>query len=317
MSGVSLTADNSPAFSMRELRACGTLSAPPAGGIIDRTAAACRHLRILFAALILLAYPALSFAQDAGQQSDLTLHWEKNILSIVSPRLPQGVVEIWYLEAFCRSGSTQRVWNQTVIPHQTRLVHAQENGKALELESVVGGQARVRQLIRVVPDGVDFRMTLTNPARQALDIEWGQPCVRVQKFTGLTQEAYIRKCFLFTEHGRTMLDRTRRTEEALYRGGQVYVPKGVDPADVNPRALSPDVPVNGLIGCFSGNGQYLLATAWEPTQELFQGVIVCIHSDFRVGGLAAQETKQVHGKIYFLENDTNKLLEHYRADFGH
>ena len=28
-----------------------------------------------------------------------------------------------------------------------------------------------------------------------------------------------------------------------------------------------------------------LATAWEPYQELFQGVIVCMHSDFRIGGL--------------------------------
>ena len=38
------------------------------------------------------------------------------------------------------------------------------------------------------------------------------------------------------------------SEEARYRGGQVYVPEGIDRADVNPRPLSPDVPVNGLIG---------------------------------------------------------------------
>ena len=30
-----------------------------------------------------------------------------------------------------------------------------------------------------------------------------------------------------------------------------------------------------------------MATAWEPYQELFQGVIVCLHSDFRIGGLEA------------------------------
>jgi hypothetical protein len=48
---------------------------------------------------------------------------------------------------------------------------------------------------------------------------------------------------------------------------------------VNPRPLSLDRPVNNLIGCFSADGKYLLANAWDKPQELFQGVIVCIHND--------------------------------------
>src|SRR5437588_5661537 len=35
------------------------------------------------------------------------LHWTDNLLSIVSPQLPGGKLEILYLEAFCRKGSTQ------------------------------------------------------------------------------------------------------------------------------------------------------------------------------------------------------------------
>ena len=103
--------------------------------------------------------------------------------------------------------------------------------------------------------------------------------------------------------------------QALYRGGQVYVPEGVDPDDVNPRPISPDVPSNGLIGCFSADGRYILATAWEPFQELFQGVILCIHSDFRLGGMNPGDTKTARGKIYIVENDVKWLLGRYRRDF--
>lgn len=266
--------------------------------------------------LLLAACLALSQDRNPAAPSDLTLRWEKNVLRIRSSRMPGEQLEIWYLEAFCKRGSTHREWRQTVIPHVTRLIHAAEDGKALELESGVDGRVQVRHQIRAAPDGVDFRLTLKNLTAEAVDIEWAQPCVRVSRFTGLGQEDYIRKCFLFTQNGFTMLDRTRRTEEALYRGGQVYVPDTINLEDVNPRPISPDVPANRLIGCFSADSKYLLATAWEPTQELFQGVIVCIHNDFRIGGLAARETKQVHGKLYFLENDIQKLLKQYREDFG-
>jgi len=44
----------------------------------------------------------------------------------------------------------------------------------------------------------------------------------------------------------------------------------------------------------------ILATAWDDAQELFQGIIVCIHSDVRIGGLKPQETKTRHGKIYIV-----------------
>ena len=113
-----------------------------------------------------------------------------------------------------------------------------------------------------------------------------------------------------------MLDQLPRNEEALYRGGQVYVPKGINRDDVNPRPISPVTPANGLIGCFSADNRYLLATAWDQTQHLFQGVIVCIHSDPHVGGLKPHETKKLRGKIYFMKNDPAKLLKQYQRDFS-
>ena len=76
----------------------------------------------------------------------------------------------------------------------------------------------------------------------------------------------------------------------------------------------------GLIGCFSADRTRILATAWEPCQELFQGVIVCLHCDFRLGderraGLEPGERRTARGKIYLLPGDPQLLLARFRRDF--
>jgi hypothetical protein len=58
----------------------------------------------------------------------------------------------------------------------------------------------------------------------------------------------------------------------------------------------------------------VFGVAFEPYQELFQGVIVCLHSDFRLGGLQPGETKKIRGKIY-IARDMNSLIERYESDF--
>src|SRR5436309_14237727 len=37
-------------------------------------------------------------------------------------------------------------------------------------------------------------------------------------------------------------------------------------------------PRTGLIGCFSHDGKMILATAWEPYQDLFVGIVACLHA---------------------------------------
>jgi hypothetical protein len=250
----------------------------------------------------------------AGSDS-LRLEWKDNLLTVHGESIPGGTIEIWYLEAFCRKGSTRRKWEQTVIPHQTRLVRQSKDHTRLQLESVVEPGVRVNHQIKASKDEVSFLLTIRNTTPQAVDIDWAQPCLRVGPFTGLSQNDYIKACFIVTEQGPVRLDQTRRTEGALYRGGQVYVPKGIDRNDVNPRPISPDVPVHDLIGCVSADGTRILAMAWDHTQELFQGVITCIHADFRIGGLAPRETKKVRGKLYLLPNNFTTLLTRYKNDF--
>ncbi len=249
--------------------------------------------------------------------SGLTISWDKGFLDIQGSYLPGGYVRVWYIEAFCRSGSTDRPWPKTVIPQHTELTEASRNGKFIKLLTKLDGDVEVLHDIQSGEDEVDFHVTAVNRGRAYVDAVWAQPCVRVESFTGCGQEGYLRRSFIFLGGKLVTLDKTRRVQNALYKGGQVYVPRGIDPRDVNPRPVSPDAPSNGLIGCFSADGRYILATAWEPYQELFQGVIVCLHSDFRLGGLKPGETKTAHGKIYVIKNDARELLRRYRRDFGH
>ncbi len=264
---------------------------------------------------IVLGLLLVAIAGSVDGADAFKLSWQTNVLRISDEKVPGGPIEVWWLEAFCRRGSTRRPWNETTIPHTTELVAADQQGQKLNLRSRVSPTVEVWQELRVVPDGVTIDVELKNTGSAPVDLEWFEPCIHVDRFTGRQQTNYIGRCFVYTARGLTMLDQMPRNEEALYRGGQVYVPKGINRDDVNPRPISPVTPANGLIGCFSADNQYLLATAWDQTQHLFQGVIVCIHSDPHVGGLQPRETKKRRGKIYLMKNDPAKLLRQYQQDF--
>jgi len=253
---------------------------------------------------------------SAGDKTDgLQITWKKNYLTITGPDLPGEEIRINYLEAFCRPGSTDRVWNKTTIPHKTELVSADKQGKLIKLKSTLSDGVIVQHTIRAGRDEIDFRLVASNPTQTASQAHWAQPCIRLAKFTGRTQKTYLPKGFIFLDGKLTRMPTPHWAMKARYIPGQVWAPKGVNRNDVNPRPLSPLVPSNGLIGCFSADEKKLMAVAWEPYQELFQGVIVCLHSDFRIGGLKPGETKHIHGKIYVMDADVGQLLSRYRKDF--
>ena len=105
------------------------------------------------------------------------------------------------------------------------------------------------------------------------------------------------------------------TFNALYLGGQVFLPPTIRPEDANPRPLARNRVTNGLIGCFSADNRWLLATASDRSFELFEGVYVCLHSDPLIDGLKPGETKRLRQKLYLLPNDPAALVRRYRADF--
>lgn len=255
----------------------------------------------------------------AGKDTPLTLSWEDGVLTIHGEDVPGGQLEINYLEAYCRPGSTDRAWGETVIGHTTKLVEASEDGRALKLRCTLKDGVTLEHVITSSADEVDFRLVAHNPTDTESEAHWAQPCIRVGAFSGLADHQdpyeYTTKCFIFLDGELARMPTEHWATEARYTPGQVWCPAHVPRDDVNPRPLNPDVPTGGLIGCFSADEKMILATAWEPYQELFQGVIQCIHSDFRIGGLAPGETKQIRGKIYLVESEVEALVRRYERDF--
>lgn len=264
--------------------------------------------------------PLPGVAGDEGATSRLRLEWDREMLTIRGEGVPGGAITVWYLEAFCRAGSTDRAWEETVIPHRSELVERAENGSRLVVRSTLADGVVVTSVIEAGEDEVHFDVMAHNPTRTDSEVHWAQPCIRVDRFVGVEarhgSEEYLPKCFVFLDGRPAFLPTEPWAREARYVPGQVWCPAEVPRTDVNPRPLSTLVPSNGLIGCVSADGTKLLATAWEPYQELFQGVIVCLHSDFRIGGLKAGETKRATGRIYVMERDFEGLVERYRRDFG-
>ena len=175
-------------------------------------------------------------AAMAQAAEPLKLAWTNNMLRISGPQVPGEYVEIWYLEAFCRSGSTHRKWDQTTIPHKTELLES--TPQILRLRTTVQPSVVIDHVLTSTADEVTFTDDIRNEGNEFVDVQWLQPCIRLARFTGAKQTNYIEKSFIFTREGLQLLSKLPRTEEAIYRGGQVYVPEGVPIEDVNPRPIS-------------------------------------------------------------------------------
>ncbi len=257
------------------------------------------------------------------RRTPFTLGWQDNILTIHHPGIPGDKVETWYLEAYCRPGSTDRSWDKTVIGHETKLVSINAAKTILKLRCTLKDGVIVDHVIHALADGVSFKLVASNPGDQRSTAHWAQPCTRVGVFTGTgagatdDKYAYLKKSFVFqdADDKPDFMPTEDWAVNGRYTPGQVWCPQHVPREDVNPRPLHPDTPNLGLIGCVSSDGKWLLATAWEPYQELFQGVIRCLHSDLRIGGLEPGEAKTIRGRIYLVPNDFPGLLARYRRDF--
>jgi hypothetical protein len=278
-------------------------------------------MRIKHSILALLIVCCFVVSGTCAEPTGLTIAWEKNFLTIRG-EFPGQELRILYLEAYCRPGSTDREWRESVIPHTAEKLEASADGRVIKLRDKLADGVIVEHTITAGKDEIDFHLVARNPTDKSSEAHWAQPCMRVDKFTGTTTAdakalvpMYARKCFLFLDGNLTRLPTEPWADKARYVPGQVYCAKNVDRNDINPRPLSKLVPSSGLCGCFSADEKQILAVAWEPYQEIFQGVISCIHSDFRLGGLAPGETKNIRGKLYIVPADVPQLVARYQRDF--
>ena len=278
------------------------------------------HRKTSLLALLLMG---MTFVLSAETKSHgLSLSRQDHWLIIGGPQVPGGEIRINYLEAYCRAGSTDADWvTHTVIPYTNEFLSMSDDHRVLRLRDTLADGLIVEHTITARDDEVDFRLEARNPTSKRSEAHWAQPCVRLGDFTGFGSKqtsdeyAYVPKCFIFLEGKLARLPTTPWAAKARYVPGQVWRPRTVPATDVNPRPLSALTPSNGLIGCFSGDDKWIFATAWEPYQELFQGVARCAHSDFRLGGLQPGETKVIRGKIYIIPANVPELLRRYRLDF--
>ena len=105
----------------------------------------------------------------------LSLGWKQEFLTIRGDHLPGKSLEIHYLEAFCRPGSSRRDWKQTVLPHTTTLIEASADGRLIKLQSRLSDGVKVDHEIRAGNDEVEFRLTATNPTAVESQAHWAQP----------------------------------------------------------------------------------------------------------------------------------------------
>jgi hypothetical protein len=261
----------------------------------------------------------LAFAASCMAAEPLSLERVENWLVIRGAQLGSSELRINYLEAYCRAGSTDADWvKHTVIPHRSELLSS--DGRVVKIRDTLQDGVTVQHIITAGTDEIDFHLVAHNPTSKRSEAHWAQACPRLGPFAGVAAdskdlEEYLPKCFVFLDGKLARMPTPQWAKSARYTPGQVWGAPGVPRSDLNPRPLSPLTTSNGLIGCFSGDEQRIFATAWEPYQELFQGVAHCLHADFRLGGLEAGESKEIRGKIYLVANDVPALLQRYEKDF--
>src|SRR4026208_1374058 len=79
------------------------------------------------------AWFSKDFPEEIGNRRDgLHIQWKNNTLTISGHDLPGKKMNINYLEAFCKTGSTNRKWDETTIPHETELISAGDNDKHIK-----------------------------------------------------------------------------------------------------------------------------------------------------------------------------------------
>ncbi|HEV8593998.1 MAG TPA: hypothetical protein VGR51_00515, partial [Thermoplasmata archaeon] len=140
-------------------------------------------------ALAFVALAGCSSGPESFGGPPLRITWgtagkQRDILTVFGPdvRIP-----ILYLEAYCRSGSTDRKWQDTCIPHKTAKLEESADGRFIKLRCEVQGGVEVTHEIRSGAGEVDFRVEAINRGAEYVDAVWVQPCVRVGEFAGADQ----------------------------------------------------------------------------------------------------------------------------------
>ena len=132
-----------------------------------------------FLLLLVVVRGALILDCMAAERADpvppiagLTIHWKDRFLSVTGATIPGDSIEIHYLEAYCRAGSSNREWGQTIIRHKSRWISASNDNTRLQIEDLLEDGVTVKHLIQAGDDDVTFTVTVANPTDQRSQAHW-------------------------------------------------------------------------------------------------------------------------------------------------
>lgn len=158
-------------------------------------------------------------------------------------------------------------------------------------------------------------------------------CWQLRRATGFASKpdpypAFVDRCFIFTQQGRTFLNDTKRLPIPVRSSGdkknnppwvQMYLPRSA-PDDVrsNPddwAAYSADRYSLPVIGVVSRDQRYLAAIATGSENMVCQAWHDCLHNNARWLSANGEEEKSWHVRIYVMENDPDALIARFKQDF--
>ncbi|MBI2842243.1 MAG: L-rhamnose mutarotase [Armatimonadetes bacterium] len=214
-------------------------------------------------------------------------------------------------------------------------------GGAIELRHRVRKYPKVIIATRVNPEpgAVEFvaRPTIDQTAPGALPPSGAllgpNMCWQLRRAAGFSRGTdpypdFVKRCFIFTEQGRTFLDKTTRRPipcrpaddpannppwVQMYVGTWQEVPKSGPTSWAD---YSPDRYVATIIGTVSRDGKYLAAIANDTSRGMAQAWHDCMHNNPQwTEGDAPLLEKKWRMKVYVMENDPDELLARAQKDF--
>lgn len=139
---------------------------------------------------------------------------------------------------------------------------------------------------------------------------------------------FIKRCFIFTEKGRTFLDKTTRRKIPVRPADdpynnppwvQMYVGVWQEVPQAGPNSwadYSTDRYITPVIGVVSRDGKYLAALANDSATVMAQAWHDCLHNNPQwLPADAPPAQRRWRLKIYVMGNDPEALLERVRRDF--
>jgi len=266
--------------------------------------------------------PKISVSYNETAEKVITL------VGIEVPSIPGFACDIWcYEQAF-----DNRQRGEAEMRDDGSMILTHTRGDTTVTTHVVPG------VIGAGDDGAamayaDFNIVIKgNSPESVRGITSLNPCWQMRRAEGFSSddkfvENFVNQCFIFTEKGFTMLGDTTRFPDTRRPADdrrnsppwvQNYYPAWRQHPG-QPEAfwgISTDQPIYSLVGEVSRDGKYLTAFGCLQTNQLGQGWHDCLHisPNLRVEYDEATNETRSHWRMYFMENDPDRLLRMYLVD---